>query len=206
MNSISTKKYKYSDSEEIHVFDNVFSVAERNHFYEVGLNSRFMFKRGASNFPEAGSNIFQLCSLYNNEDINFLRLFKNVNLQAILKDFQIENYKLDFARVNACLSSDVYQYHVDSTVSAPWSLLYFMNLEWMPEWEGETVFAEQDRKNIFQSIAFIPGRLLLFNGSIPHKSSQPASCAPYQRFVFNARLNPPDAQQGTFVSNFTNNE
>lgn len=185
-----TKVYQYSDTEKIWVFDNVFTFAERSAMYAFFLGSRFMFNRGATPLPEAGSNIFQLRSTYSDVDVKNCKFFDNKKIQNILTDLGVDSFGMVSPRVNACLPSDVYQYHTDSLDTTCITLLYFANLEWAPEWEGETIFAEHDGKNIFCSTAFIPGRLVAFNSSIPHKSSQPSFGAKYHRFVFNLTLNP----------------
>lgn len=184
-----TKVYQYSDTERIWVYDNLFTFAERSALYQFFLGSRFMFDRGAFPFPEAGSNVFQLRSTYNQEDVKNSKFF-NGKVQSVLQGLGANQFEVVSPRVNACLPSDVYQYHTDSTDANCISLLYFANLDWKPEWEGETIFAEPDGKNIFCSTAFIPGRLVLFNSSIPHKSSQPSFGSKYHRFVFNLTLKP----------------
>lgn len=185
-----TKLFEYSDKEKIWVFDNLFTFAERAALYEFFLGSRFSFDRGAFPFPEAGSNVFQLRSTYNDSDVKNSKFFDNQKVQAVLQNLNVDLFGMMSSRVNACLPSDVYLYHTDSPDVNCVTLLYFANLEWKPEWEGETIFAESDGKNIFYSASFVPGRLVAFNSSIPHKSSQPSFGAKYHRFVFNVTLKP----------------
>jgi hypothetical protein len=63
-----------------------------------------------------------------------------------------------------------------------------MNLEWHPTWEGETHFSDENMNDIMFSTAFIPGRLVFFDGNIPHKSSQPGPLAEFYRFVFTIKF------------------
>lgn len=179
------KKYTYSEDKRIYVFDDVFSFAERSFMYEFALNSKFKFERGAYPFPEAGSNVFQLMSGFSETDVVNFGVFENKAVQNLLEQHGLFRYEIVKARLNACLSSDVYQVHADMTDPDFFTLLYFVNLDWKPEWEGETIFTESDAKEIFCSVAFVPGRVVLFNSCIPHKSSQPSTRAPYHRFVFN---------------------
>lgn len=179
------KEYVYSQQERIYLLDDIFSFAERSYMYEFTLNSKFKFERGAYPFPEAGSNVYQLMCKFNNEDVENFKFFINDKLKNFLSEFNLSVESLETARLNACLSSDTYQVHVDRTSVKNFTLLYFVNLDWKTDWEGETTFMESNARDIFCSISFVPGRVILFNSTIPHKSSQPSFNAPYHRFVFN---------------------
>ena len=47
--------------------------------------------------------------------------------------------------------------------------LYYVNLDWKDGWYGETLFYDPlNLQKIDFASSFIPGRILLFDGSIPH--------------------------------------
>jgi hypothetical protein len=82
----------------------------------------------------------------------------------------------------------MYQYHLDSHVETTLTGLYYGNIDWRPEWEGETHFSDENMSEILYTSSFLPGRLVFFDGTIPHKSSQPSADAPYYRFVLSMKF------------------
>ena len=106
-----------------------------------------------------------------------------LNNQTI-KDLIINNdLGLTASYVNLSTASDLYSYHADSDKDGSLIALYYGNLEWKAEWEGETHFTDGDLEDVKISCGFIPGRLVLFDGMIPHKSSQPSVLATDYRYV-----------------------
>jgi hypothetical protein len=89
--------------------------------------------------------------------------------------------------MNLCTTSDKYFYHTDGK-PGDLTLLYYANVEWDINWEGETPFASDDLKHIEYASPYTPGRVIIFDASIPHKSTQPLPGAPYYRFTFAAKF------------------
>ena len=47
--------------------------------------------------------------------------------------------------------------------------LYYANLDWEDGWYGETIFYDEfDENNIIFTSPYVPGRIILFDGNIPH--------------------------------------
>lgn len=69
-------------------------------------------------------------------------------------------------------------YHVDKQKT----VLVYMNPVWHPEWGGETVFFDDtlDAKYIVQPR---PGRVVIFDGRIPHTAKTPSLKFLYNRFI-----------------------
>lgn len=179
--------YNAEDNLKIHVFDDLFDFSERFHFYNFALNSRFLFKRFNSGLPEDKASPFQLTSTYSKEDLKYFSFF-NHKLKKILNELSLENYYLHSSKVNACSSSDVYDYHLDSNQKTCYTVLYFLNMDWNTEWEGDTKFLDPISEEIFYSSVFKPGRLIIFSSIIPHKSSPASLKALHTRFSFNCVL------------------
>ena len=59
--------------------------------------------------------------------------------------------------------------HVDHERS-DYSLMYFVNSKWEKGWGGEFEF---DSTNLKDKVDFVPGRVILFDGRIPHKAWAP---------------------------------
>ena len=62
------------------------------------------------------------------------------------------------------------------------TFIYYGNLYWNPRWGGETLFYD-DTFDAMVSVSPKPGRLVLFNGSIWHRSGIPLKSCPSFRYV-----------------------
>jgi hypothetical protein len=68
-------------------------------------------------------------------------------------------------------------------------LLYYINLEWMPHFHGETLFYNDDMAEIEYASPFVPGKFILFDGEIPHTIRPQSSAGPKYRFTMSMILN-----------------
>lgn len=182
-------KHYTIDSRFLTVIDDLFSYSERTRFYNFGLSSAYYLGRKSYEMPEFdGKFPNTLVSNFSPKDVfnpNF-DFFRN---DFILDHIKSQNLKLIKAYFNLSTVWDLYNYHVDvSRNEYSRTLVYYSNMEWSPEWEGETHFSDDTLTEIKHSVSFKPGRLIIFDGSIPHKSSQPSILAKYFRVVFVARF------------------
>ena len=60
--------------------------------------------------------------------------------------------------------------------------LYYANLEWRDEWHGETLFYDHNRVST-RAYQFTPGRILEFDGSLPHAIRPQSHIGPQYRFT-----------------------
>lgn len=67
----------------------------------------------------------------------------------------------------------------DTNPDLDYTLMYFPNSEWGKDWGGEFQFMdkidknEEDKPQVLKSLDYIPGRLILFKASIPHRGLAP---------------------------------
>jgi hypothetical protein len=176
------------DDRKIEVYDDVFNISERTDLYNFAVDSRYSVDRFGSSLPETSQFHKTMKCTISFPDFNRFKFFSNKFILNYIKD---NNLRLKDAYINLSSASDIYQYHVDSFTKGCPTMLYYMNLMWEPEWEGETHFADDDYDIIFSS-AFKPGRLVAFDGTIPHKSSQPGPLAKFYRFALAVKYSTPD--------------
>ena len=73
---------------------------------------------------------------------------------------------IDATVVNLVRSNDIHTIHHHKMSQVA---LYYVNLDWQDGWYGETIFYDElDRNKIDFTSPYIPGRIILFDGSIPH--------------------------------------
>jgi len=69
-----------------------------------------------------------------------------------------------------------------------YTALYYGNSVWQPDWFGETHFYNDDLSEIALSIMPKPGRLVIFDGAIPHSARTPSRGCPYPRYTYATKL------------------
>ncbi len=70
-----------------------------------------------------------------------------------------------------------------------WTLLAYLNDEWKDDWGGETVFYdEHESQPVGVAIAPKPGRLVIFDGLIPHRGGAPSKLCFLPRIALNLRF------------------
>lgn len=82
------------------------------------------------------------------------------------------------------------RYHADNHTidSSSLSLLYYANSKWDLEWDGGTVFRTDDLSEVEYLSDYKPGRIVLFDSSIPHKIYASSYNSHPYRFTLNTLL------------------
>lgn len=68
-------------------------------------------------------------------------------------------------------------------------LLYYVNTKWQEGWHGETHWYDEAGKNIEYSTPYVPGRLIIFDGTIPHTIRPQSYLANRYRFTLTVLFN-----------------
>ncbi|WP_194792506.1 2OG-Fe(II) oxygenase [Pseudomonas sp. UFMG81] len=55
------------------------------------------------------------------------------------------------------------------------TVVLFCNEHWATSWGGELVFYDHRKENILKSVLPKPGRMVVFNGHVPHSARSPAA-------------------------------
>ena len=91
---------------------------------------------------------------------------------------------------NFAAYGDMLYTHVDSTPDRRGlTALWFLSKHWEPEWGGETMFFDASGDAMFCASPR-PGRLVLFDGAIPHVGRPPSRICFAPRFTFAIKLDP----------------
>jgi hypothetical protein len=77
------------------------------------------------------------------------------------------------AYVNSAVHGDSYYIHRDSPEdSKDVTVLYYANLNWQPDWGGETIFYKDDYDAVL-AVSLRPGRLVVSRAAILHRGTVP---------------------------------
>jgi len=161
----------------IHVFDNVISQAEHEAFYSYIRNSYFRIGFEDTNAIEIANHKY-LQSEYNIQDLEKSGFF--AALQKSKAWNSIKDKNISRISINLGVPSDTNWLHTHKNQIA---LIYYANLNWLPEWAGETLFYSEDLKEIIYTSMYIPKRLIIFDGEIPHSIRVQSNLAPHYRFT-----------------------
>ena len=95
-----------------------------------------------------------------------------------------DKFSFDNAYVNLGLVNDSHEIHVDAPRKGmEKTMLVYPNLEWGLNHGGETVFYEEDQTEMVYLNPYVPGRICIFDGSIPHCAKPQALIGPKYRFT-----------------------
>jgi Rps23 Pro-64 3,4-dihydroxylase Tpa1-like proline 4-hydroxylase len=165
---------------KIIIFDDVLPFDYRSYAYNFIQNS--FYNIGYADGPkiENRSHLY-INSNYTNEDCDRLNLLsqifsKNEEIKKI-----IGNKVLEKTFVNMSVPAESHFHHThdsDETI-----ILYYANLDWKPEWAGETLFYDQQIDEIIYASMYKPGRIVIFDGETPHTIRSQSSIAPFFRFT-----------------------
>ncbi len=158
---------------EIEVFDNAvpFKVKDRMNDLAHGT----FFKLGWKDSKRGEDNLYSAWTPNQLTESNILLPIQN----CIAQTKWFTNTVLENIIINLVRPNDVYyiHHHHDWQVA-----LYYINLEWEDGWHGETLFYDsKDLDKIIFTSVFKPGRIVLFDGNIPHAIRPQSIIAPKYR-------------------------
>ena len=107
--------------------------------------------------------------------------------------------------VNTLKFGDMPGIHVDAPyfVEDNMTVLVYLNAEWMPNWGGETIFYDHNL-DAAKVVSLKPGRVVMFDGRIPHTGRAPNRVTPYNRYILAYKYMTPETRQKLFVDHEMN--
>ena len=163
---------------EIETFDDVFSYHYRLFLYNFCVRSAYRLGWEDTNEIENGNHKYFFCS-WNQEDIQKTNFINEICKQNKIKQI-VETHNLNKVVVNLSYPNAVYFAHTHNEEKV---LLYYVNIQWKQEWAGETLFFDESGKEIIYASPYIPNRILIFDGKMPHTIRPQSSAAPHFRFT-----------------------
>lgn len=175
------KEITVDRGKKIFVFDDVFEMAWRRKTFMFLLRSHFTIGWPDQEDPHNAQHLY-LHSRYTMEDVAQIRIleeaFKDDKIKSLL-----ENKALDpniGATVNLSVPTDTYFAHPHKNTT----LLYYPNPQWKEEWAGETLFFNEEVSEVVYTSIYKPGRVIIFDGGIPHSLRPQSKLAPQYRLTF----------------------
>tara|TARA_R110002020_G_scaffold150066_2_gene326583 strand:- start:798 stop:1343 length:546 start_codon:yes stop_codon:yes gene_type:complete len=164
--------------ERIKIFDDVFEYQKKEQIYDLALNSNFQIGWADTSIIEHSEKVF-MYSRWDHQHINFAKkkFLPFVKNQKLIK--LIDGRLPTKVILNCSIHSDIYLPHThrDNDV-----LLYYINMDWKREWNGETQFLSENLNEIIFTNPYVPGRMVWFDGCIPHTIKTQSFGGPKYRF------------------------
>jgi len=169
----------------LEVYDNLFTYHEMRHYSQFFPNSAFRVS-GGDNIALNGRQE-QIYARYEPTEIEKLGFSTHPKIKEISIKHNLINRDIFQMRCNLTTNSEKNFIHTDSYGI---TLLYYANLEWKLEWGGHTLFMDDNLSEAKYVCLYKPGRLVVFDGSIPHMIMSPTNLCPVNRFSFAIHLGP----------------
>ena len=161
----------------IEIFDNQVPLSTRTDIQYFCFNSKFSLGWRDRPSIDEKSIVNTHCS-WNLDELNRSGLLPYIG-KCIDKTSWFTKKQLHLVEVNLVRPDDVYYIH---THPCDYAALYYVNMDWEDGWYGETIFYNsQNLDEVLFTSVYKPGRIILFDGSIPHAIRPQSIKAPKYR-------------------------
>ena len=174
----SYKKHTLSTGKEIHIYDGLLPLQLRDEVWGFINNSMFRIGWSDAN-TEKGVGHKYLYSPYSDVDNQACGLLPYLRTTPV--QGHIKNLMLKKAMVNLSVPTDTHWAHAHPEKLV---VLYYANMDWEQHWHGETLFYTEDLSEIELAIRYTPGRVVVFDASIPHAMRPQSTEADRYRFTY----------------------
>ena len=166
------------DNYNLEIFDDIFLYDYRLFLYTFCLKSHY--KIGWEDTYEVENAHYKyLHSRWNEDDFKRIDFIKQISRNEKLLKFT-EIYETKKYVANLSYPNAVYFAHTHGEEKV---LLYYANMQWKQEWAGETLFFDESGKEVVYTSTYTPGRIIIFDGKMPHTIRPQSSAAPHFRFT-----------------------
>lgn len=151
---------------KIKVLDNAMTYNHRRELYHFFTNSLFHMEGTSDRLLNTGNFFISNFSQADHVNSGFSEILKS---DAPEIHELVNGKQLTKALVNCTTPFDTPSVHIHNRDTI--SLLYYPNMKWDPSWGGQTLFFDdKDENEIIYTSPYVPGRILYFEGDIPHAS------------------------------------
>lgn len=153
---------KTSNNRLIKAYQDIFTYQERTDFYDFISSSLFLTNGTDSYRTEVD---YQIYSNYSKQDVENMGFFSTEGYKALDKEYNLSKREVCKYRVNLSPPFEKCFIHTDN---CDITLLYYVNLNWKIENGGHTIFLDDNAKEPLYTSLYEPGKLVIFEGNIPH--------------------------------------
>jgi Rps23 Pro-64 3,4-dihydroxylase Tpa1-like proline 4-hydroxylase len=178
-------------SDSLYVIDGAIPIHFNYLLQNRALDSKYVIHKG-SRFEKENDH-YMACYL-NDADLVSTGILPHIT--DVLNELKTEQYLIR-SYINMYSHFTPTTAHVDENVVGNMTCLYWFNTRWERNWGGEITFYDVDGRNY--TIEYIPGRLLVFDGTILHRVNPLTAFAKDFRFCLTLKC--ADKRTKDFVYN-----
>tara|TARA_R110000803_G_scaffold56812_1_gene114241 strand:- start:1133 stop:1702 length:570 start_codon:yes stop_codon:yes gene_type:complete len=171
------EKQVTTDLSSVQVWDNylddgfLVNLDEDSNHYSWQLNN--VANRKSFPYKRKGSHLFWSSGFPSLEKSpkNISNLYNFIIKEVVQSSFNLEGIMLNGQSLGQNGTTHIDNYYNDGYRT----LMVFINHKWQKEWGGEFQLLEEIDNNskIIKTIEYIPGRIIIFDGNIPHRGLSP---------------------------------
>ena len=184
------KEVSYGENRNLIIIDDIYNLDQIYRIYHTCCQQDYRMSNGSRFEIQSISDRRLVCRMgHNHPLIEYFFHEKSPCKDIFLKYIDNTKYFYQRSYINLGTISDSNQIHTDSEcrysqrLSTSKTVLYYANTEWKHEYGGQTIFYDPNDISNSYIIDFIPGRLVIFDGEIPHNVLPRSLASPSYRFT-----------------------
>lgn len=177
-------EHKTKNGDSIVIFDNLFDYSTRNLWFQTLYNSAFSFSISYDSQLSDFKSASAIGNHWSENDWDNFGFPRHANWHHVQKELGERSFKRGWLNVNT--GKEMYRWHADHEHANAKSILFYPNLKWNSEWDGQTVFKDRNLDQYEMCVDYVPGRLVVFDSIIPHKAIHSNHEASDYRMIINA--------------------
>lgn len=174
------KIIQFESGKSVDIYDDLFTFAEIHHLEYFVKNS--LFKSNGSDGTNYAHLANQIYSTYSQDDLQNMGILNMDGFKFINDKYKLFEKNIGQIRVNLSAPSEKNMVHSDHIAGK--TLIYYVNSLWDVSWGGHTLFMDEKLEDAKHTCLFKTGRLVVFDGAIPHMIMTPSSLCPTFRYSF----------------------
>jgi hypothetical protein len=176
---MKTKSISLPNNKILDIYDDHFSFNDRYKFFNYIKNSIYKIGGNDGSGQEQFDQIQQIYSVFSPSDIDKMELSQTDLFKHIAEKYKLQNRQLKLIRVNFSPPSERNFIHCDA---AGVTVLYYASVTWKLEWGGHTLFMDDNLDEAVYTCIYKPGRVVVFDGTIPHMIMTPTMMTTQYRY------------------------
>lgn len=175
---MDAKQYALPSGKKIYVFDGLLPLQLRDSIFSFVNNSNFKigWADGSTEACISKKFMYSSYSARDDEAAGLLAFLRTTQVNELISGLEQKK-----SIVNLSVPSDTHWAHAHPEKLV---VLYYVNLDWEQHWHGETLFYSEDLNDIQLALRYTPGRVVVFDASIPHAMRPQSPAADHYRFTY----------------------
>ena len=170
-------EFRTDSNKRIAVYDDLFSRRFREMMFSFASNSMFVIGWPDGATEQMRTNSF-LHSRFSYDDVVNCGILDEIRASSAASE--LDGLEFEHCVLNLSTPADSHYPHTHPEETI---FLYYVNTEWFDGWHGETLFFDETLKTIAHACMYTPGRLVIFDGTIPHAIRPQSHIANKYRFT-----------------------